>query len=89
MQPSAGPGLPLPKYCSVATAVKGPDLHGAVPPWDLPFTCPFATQAPWLPTHCTFTRYRPLTLVLPFSSFPGPNGAWMSLNAWDFTGQHL
>lgn len=90
MQPSARPGLPLPKYCSVATAMKAPDLHGAVPPWNMAFTCPFAMQAPWLPTHCTFTRYQSLSLVLLFSFFPGPsNGTWMSSNAWDFTEQHL
>lgn len=56
MQPSTRPGLPLPKSCSVATTVKAPDLHGAVPPWDKSVACPFATQAAWLPTHCTVTR---------------------------------
>ncbi|XP_059116007.1 uncharacterized protein C11orf16 homolog [Peromyscus eremicus] len=56
MQPSTRPGLPLPKYCSVATTRKAPDLDGAAPPCD-PFTCPFATQAPWLPMNCTLARY--------------------------------
>ncbi|XP_041521962.1 uncharacterized protein C11orf16 homolog [Microtus oregoni] len=56
MQPSTRPGLPLPKYCSVPTAGKAPSPDGVVPPWGLSFTCPFATQASWLPTSCTLTR---------------------------------
>ncbi|XP_052057451.1 uncharacterized protein C11orf16 homolog [Apodemus sylvaticus] len=77
MQPCARPGLPLPKFCSVATAVKGPDLHGAVPPWDLPFNCPFATQAPWLPTHCTFTRCAACCPCFHTVDRPWPGLSWL------------
>ncbi|NP_001035790.1 uncharacterized protein C11orf16 homolog isoform X1 [Mus musculus] len=77
MQPSASPGLPLPKYCSVATTVKAPDLHGAVPPWDMSFTCPFATQAPWLATHCTFTRCTACCPCLHTVDRPWPGLRWL------------
>ncbi|XP_005075818.2 uncharacterized protein C11orf16 homolog [Mesocricetus auratus] len=56
MHPSSKPELRLPKYCSVATIRKAPDPDGAASPWDLPFTCPFARKAPWLPISCTLTR---------------------------------
>ncbi|XP_074228529.1 uncharacterized protein C11orf16 homolog isoform X1 [Camelus bactrianus] len=57
MESSAGPGMPLPKYCSVAATLKSPAWAGAAPPWDLSFTCPLALQAPWLPQHGPLTRY--------------------------------
>lgn len=65
MDSSAGPGTPLPKYCSVATTLKAPAWAGAAPPWDLSFTCPLACRAPWLTRHSLLTRY---PSVLPFSS---------------------
>ncbi|XP_004470323.2 uncharacterized protein C11orf16 homolog [Dasypus novemcinctus] len=50
MESSAGPGMPLPKYCSVATTLKAPCC-------DLSFTCPFALQVPWPTGHNPLTRY--------------------------------
>ncbi|XP_004279319.2 uncharacterized protein C11orf16 homolog [Orcinus orca] len=55
MDSSPGPGMPLPKYCSVATTLKAPAWAGTAPPWELSFVCPLTSQAPWL------TRQRPLT----------------------------
>uniref|UniRef100_A0A8C6CZ55 DUF4537 domain-containing protein n=1 Tax=Moschus moschiferus TaxID=68415 RepID=A0A8C6CZ55_MOSMO len=57
LQSSAGPGTPLPKYCSVATTLKAPAWAGTAPSWDLSFTCPLACRAPWLTRHSLLTRY--------------------------------
>ncbi|XP_070130842.1 uncharacterized protein C11orf16 homolog isoform X1 [Equus caballus] len=57
MESSAGPGMPLPKYCSVAPTLRAPAWAGAAPRWDLSFACPFALQAPWLPGHSALTSY--------------------------------
>ncbi|XP_016062081.1 PREDICTED: uncharacterized protein C11orf16 homolog [Miniopterus natalensis] len=56
MEPSAEPGNPLPKYCSVATALEVPAWAHTTPPWHLSFACPFALQAPWLTWHNPLTR---------------------------------
>ncbi|XP_019584158.2 uncharacterized protein C11orf16 homolog [Rhinolophus sinicus] len=53
MESSAEPEMPLPKYCSVATALEAPAWASTAPPWDLSFTCPFALRAPW---HKPLTR---------------------------------
>ncbi|XP_008264037.3 uncharacterized protein C11orf16 homolog [Oryctolagus cuniculus] len=53
---SAGPGAPLPKYCSVATALKAPGWDCAAPPWDLALACPWALRAPWLSRHNPLSR---------------------------------
>ncbi|XP_058544149.1 uncharacterized protein C11orf16 homolog isoform X1 [Neofelis nebulosa] len=57
MESSAGPRIPLPKYCSVASTLKSASWAGAAPCWDFSFTCPFAIQAPWLSRHIPLTRY--------------------------------
>ncbi|KAG3285762.1 hypothetical protein H1C71_009386 [Ictidomys tridecemlineatus] len=57
MQYSTQLGMPLPKYCSVATTLKTPGWNCAAPFWDLSFTCPFALRAPYIPRHHAFTRY--------------------------------
>ncbi|XP_037696090.1 uncharacterized protein C11orf16 homolog [Choloepus didactylus] len=64
MESSAGPGMPLPKYCSVATTLKAPC-------WDPSFTCPFALQASWLTRHSPLTRYASY-----HSCFHTANPAW-------------
>uniref|UniRef100_A0A8C9AFV2 Chromosome 11 open reading frame 16 n=1 Tax=Prolemur simus TaxID=1328070 RepID=A0A8C9AFV2_PROSS len=56
MESSTGLGMPLPKYCSVATTLKAPCWDHAAPLWDLSFTCPFALRAPWLTRHQPPTR---------------------------------
>ncbi|KAM9658944.1 LOW QUALITY PROTEIN: uncharacterized protein C11orf16 homolog [Trichechus inunguis] len=53
---STGPGMSLPKYCSMTTTLKAPCWDRAASPWDLSFTCPFAL-APWLTRHNLLTRY--------------------------------
>ncbi|XP_006905740.1 uncharacterized protein C11orf16 homolog [Pteropus alecto] len=55
MESSAEPGVPLPKYCSVATTLETPAWTSTALPWDLSFTCPFALQAPWLTWHNPLT----------------------------------
>ncbi|KAK2496340.1 hypothetical protein MC885_013606 [Smutsia gigantea] len=57
MESSAGPGMPLPKYCSVARTLKAPAWACAASPWDFSFICPFALQAPWLTWQNPLTRY--------------------------------
>ncbi|XP_049746294.1 LOW QUALITY PROTEIN: uncharacterized protein C11orf16 homolog [Elephas maximus indicus] len=57
MDSSTGPGMPLPKYCSMTTTLKAPCWDSAAPPWDLSFTCPFALRTPWLTRHNLLTRY--------------------------------
>ncbi|XP_057551645.1 uncharacterized protein C11orf16 homolog [Hippopotamus amphibius kiboko] len=57
MDSSAGPGMPLPRYCSVATTLKAPAWVGTAPPWDFSFACPLASRAPWLARHSPLTRY--------------------------------
>ncbi|XP_054438704.1 uncharacterized protein C11orf16 homolog [Pteronotus mesoamericanus] len=56
MESSVEPGMPLPKYCSVATTLEVPAWAGTAPPWDLAFTGPFALQAPWLTWHHPLPR---------------------------------
>ncbi|XP_045681740.1 uncharacterized protein C11orf16 homolog [Phyllostomus hastatus] len=56
MESSAEPGMPLPKYCSMATTLEVPAWAGTAPPWDFTFPCPFGTQAPWLTWHSPLTR---------------------------------
>ncbi|XP_057363327.1 uncharacterized protein C11orf16 homolog isoform X5 [Manis pentadactyla] len=57
MESSAGPGMPSPKYCSVARTLKAPAWACAALPWDFSFICPLALQAPWLTWHNPPTRY--------------------------------
>ena len=70
MEFSAEPGMPLPKYCSVATTLEVPAWAGTAPPWDLAFTCPFGPQAPWLTWHSPLTRYWALPLWRKWWSSP-------------------
>ncbi|KAM5318731.1 uncharacterized protein C11orf16 homolog isoform 1-T3 [Glossophaga mutica] len=56
MESSAEPGMPLPKYCSVATTLEVPAWASTAAPWDLAFTCPFGPQASWLTWHSPLTR---------------------------------
>lgn len=53
MESTAEPGMPLPKYCSVATTLEAPAWTSTASPWDLSFTCPFALRVPW---HNPLTR---------------------------------
>uniref|UniRef100_A0A2K5K2P6 DUF4537 domain-containing protein n=1 Tax=Colobus angolensis palliatus TaxID=336983 RepID=A0A2K5K2P6_COLAP len=57
MESSTRLRMPLLKYCSVATSLKAPGWDGAAPLWDLPFTYPFALQAPWLTGHKPLARH--------------------------------
>ncbi|XP_036283140.1 uncharacterized protein C11orf16 homolog isoform X2 [Pipistrellus kuhlii] len=78
MEPSGAPGGPLPKYCSVATALEAPAWAGAAPSWNLAFSCPLALQAPWLAWHSPLTRcasYQPrLPMADPALQGPGRLG---------------
>ncbi|XP_066894778.1 uncharacterized protein C11orf16 homolog isoform X1 [Kogia breviceps] len=57
MDSSAGPGVLLPEYCSVATTLKVPAWAGTAPTWDLSFAWPLVSQAPWLTPQSPLTRY--------------------------------
>ncbi|KAF3830006.1 hypothetical protein GH733_001431 [Mirounga leonina] len=77
MESSAGPGTPLPKYCSVATTLKSPSRTGAAPPWGLSFTCPFAIQAPWLTRHNPLSRYASYHLCLHIADSAWQGPGWL------------
>ncbi|KAM8814960.1 uncharacterized protein C11orf16 homolog [Rhynchonycteris naso] len=78
MESSTEPGMPLPRYCSVATTRQVPAWAHTAPPWGLSFTCPFALPSPWLTWHCPLTRcssYQPcLHFANPAWLGPGPPG---------------